>query len=438
MAAAPHVHVRPYWELEFDTDGDPDPARRDRLLREVREQDVHDLVVFAHGWNNEPSTATRLYDRFYAPFPSLAPDARIGYVGVLWPSMMFADEPIPDFHPSAVAPSAVAPPIALDPGTLRALHAAFPDRGDVVDRLAALLDEQPDDDEAFAAFGALLRRLTGAGTDTEYAWDTEDEARDGARPAMFGQDTRAVCLEFADTLERTLTAAAQGPAAESFRLPGGLVKAWHGARELMRQATYYTMKRRAGKVGRAGLGATLGRLAREAPGVRVHLVGHSFGARLVSFALAGLPDDAADVRSVTLLEGAFSHYAFAPRGVLHGRQHRIEGPLVACYSHYDTALAVWYPLASRLAGEDRGLLDQGLLDLGARWGAIGHDGVRGVPDTPRVDLAGALRHGLPATGCVSVDAAQVVRRGGPPSGAHSDICHPELARVVLRAGRITD
>jgi hypothetical protein len=37
---------------------------------------------------------------------------------------------------------------------------------------------------------------------------------------------------------------------------------------------------------------------------------------------------------------------------------------------------------------------------------------------------------------VSVDAASVVRRGGPPAGAHSDIGHPELARVILAAGRI--
>jgi hypothetical protein len=37
---------------------------------------------------------------------------------------------------------------------------------------------------------------------------------------------------------------------------------------------------------------------------------------------------------------------------------------------------------------------------------------------------------------VNVDAAAVVRRGGPPAGAHSDILHEELARLVLAAGRI--
>jgi hypothetical protein len=40
------------------------------------------------------------------------------------------------------------------------------------------------------------------------------------------------------------------------------------------------------------------------------------------------------------------------------------------------------------------------------------------------------------SGCVNVDACAVVNRGGPPSGAHSDICHRELAQVVLAAGRV--
>jgi hypothetical protein len=67
---------------------------------------------------------------------------------------------------------------------------------------------------------------------------------------------------------------------------------------------------------------------------------------------------------------------------------------------------------------------------------MGHDGIQAVPGAPRLTLEQALRDGIPGSGCVSVDAASVVRRGNPPEGAHSDICHPELARVVLAAGRI--
>jgi pimeloyl-ACP methyl ester carboxylesterase len=205
------------------------------------------------------------------------------------------------------------------------------------------------------------------------------------------------------------------------------------------------MKRRAGTVGERGLGRVVGQLAKAAPGVRVHLVGHSFGARLVSFALRGLPEGVRTVKSVTLLQGAFSHYAFAARlphdtragGVLQGQQNRVDGPVVCCHSRHDSALGTMYPLASRMAGDSRSVagLDMGRA-LGAKWGAMGYDGVQAVPGTRAYSLAEALRAKLPASGCVNVDAAAVVRRGGPPAGAHSDILHEDLARLVLAAGRI--
>jgi hypothetical protein len=67
---------------------------------------------------------------------------------------------------------------------------------------------------------------------------------------------------------------------------------------------------------------------------------------------------------------------------------------------------------------------------------MGYGGVQAVPGTRAYTLAKALTAQLPASGCVNVDAAAVVRRGGPPAGAHSDILHEELARLVLAAGRV--
>jgi hypothetical protein len=132
------------------------------------------------------------------------------------------------------------------------------------------------------------------------------------------------------------------------------------------------------------------------------------------------------VASVTLLQGAFSHFAFAPRGALAGMQRRVAGPVVASYSSHDTALGVLYPRASRLSGDDRSLLGD------MRWGALGHDGFQGI-SAARTTLAAAPRIAFPPGACVSVDASAVVRAGGPPSGAHSDICHAELARLTLHA-----
>ncbi|MET9071881.1 serine-threonine protein kinase [Streptomyces sp. NPDC004232] len=429
--ADPGTIVSPYWELTFDADGDVDGSERDRLLAQVAERGVRDLMVFAHGWNDDRSSATALYRRFFAPIPGLAPHARLGYVGVIWPSMRFSDEPIPDFPRSTAV--AAAQPAGLDADTQRALVAVFPDRAALIGRLARMLDERPDGAQGLAEFGRLVRQLID-GERLPGVADTEEEGE----PRVFAEDPATACAEFAEALASVRSAAAP---AEGFSIPNP----WEGAKELLRQAAYYTMKRRAGTVGERGLGPAIGRLAGAVPGVRVHLMGHSFGGRLVSFALRGLPDGVGAVKSVTLLQGAFSHYAFAERvpqapdqaGALKDQQRRIDGPLVACYSHFDSALGTFYPLASRLSGDDRSCVGSEIAALlGPEWGAMGHDGVQAVPGAARLDLATALASGLPATGCVSVDAASVVRRGGPPAGAHSDIVHAELARVVLAAGRI--
>ncbi len=453
--------VEPYWELTFDADGDPDPAQRDALLTGVRGRT--DLVLFSHGWNNDLSTADALYDRFFGLLPGPAAHRPVRLRG----PALAVDALQRRADPRLPAPGAGGrgrP--GLDPPTRAALARVFPGAGPTVDRISALLAERPEDPSRLAEFAGLVRDLTGLPAGSPAAAFAQDFGPASAPPALLTQDPVAMCGALADALERAgapvtprARQAPQAPQAPPTRqaapqgrqgpqepaLLGGLGglggRIWDGAKELLRQATYFAMKRRAGTVGRLGLGPLLGQLAREAPQVRVHLVGHSFGGRLVAYALAGLPPGV-KVASVTFLQGAFSHYAFtgpfpfdAKGGALHGMQHRVAGPLVACHSRHDQALGVFYPLASRLSDDDRSLLGAGLPVLGpdSRWGALGHDGFQDLPGTTSLPLDRALAGPLPAWGCVSVDASAVVCAGGPPSGAHSDICHEELARLVLHA-----
>ncbi|MFI9722505.1 serine-threonine protein kinase [Streptomyces sp. NPDC052396] len=420
------IGVRPYWELTFDKDGHTDPHQRDALLRGTAGQDLTDLLVFVHGWNNDRSTATTLYTAFFAPFPALLaaapPGVRLGYTGVVWPSMRFTDEPVPAFP----ARTAAAPGPGLAPDTRRALATVFPGQEAVLDRISGLLASRPHGRAALTEFIALVRTLVGDG-----GHEVRDTEADPVAPPFSGRDAKEVCERLADALEST-----GASVAELFGGLGGRV--WGGALEALRQATYWEMKRRAGVVGRQGLGPVLNSLARATPAVRVHLVGHSFGARLVSFALASVAPGNNTLRSVTLLQGAFSHYAFSPRlpfapergGVLGGVPDRVHGPLLCCHSRYDLALAVLYPLVSDLSDDDSSLL----VPDEARWGALGHDGIRALPGCPDTGPAGPL----PGNGCVNVDVSAVVRHGGPPAGAHSDICHPELARLILAAGGLVD
>ncbi|MFJ4872812.1 serine-threonine protein kinase [Streptomyces sp. NPDC088757] len=375
------MSVEPYREITFDQDGDGPPGQA--ALAAPARQGVSDLFLLAHGRNGSPSGATRLCSDFFAPFPGLlAPGAEAGYAGVVWPSAVCTGEPGPDY---------------------RALATVLPEKEPVLERLTDLLASAPAEEAAFAEFAALLRELAdvpGAG---------------GPVPAFLAADPVEAYGRFADAL---------GP-----ELPEGPERCRLGAREALRQAAYHVLGRRAGHVGEYGLGPLLGEVARAAPGLRIHLVGHGTGARLVAHALRGLPAGARPVASVTLLQGAFSHYAFAARlphapersGALRGLQHRIRGPLVVCHSRHDTALGTLYPLAVRLAdGPDPAGADD------PRWGAIGHDGVRAVPGTVAQSLAAVLRTGVPGAGCVNVDTAEVVR-------SHGDLCRPELARVVVSA-----
>ncbi|MFF9149332.1 serine-threonine protein kinase [Streptomyces sp. NPDC014861] len=420
------MSVDPYREIVFDRDGDG-PAGQAAELVALARRGVTDLVVFAHGWNNSPSGATRLYSDFFAPFPGLlAPGVEAGYAGVVWPSMMFTDEPVPDF---------------------RALVTTLPEKERTIVRLTELLALARAEEAAFAEFGALLRELAdvtgedgaGEGAVGEGAVG-EGVVGQGRSGPGFAGDGPVPDFLLADPVETcaVFTGALTGTAPEAL-LGGGLGGLWRGGREALRQAAYHVMKKRAGHVGERGLGPLLAEVARAAPGLRVHLVGHSMGARLVAYGLRGLPGALRPVRSMTLLQGAFSHYAFAARlphdpgrsGALKDMQLRVRGPVVACHSRHDTALGVLYPLASRAARDSASLLEAParLSARDPRWGAIGWDGVHGVPGAARRTLATVLRDGVPASGCVSVDAADVVR-------SHSDIRRSELAGVVVSAARI--
>ena len=407
----------PFWELTFDADGDPDGPQRDAFLAEVRSRGLTDVIVFSHGWNNDRRIANGLYQRFFGLLgPQLPAAARgtVGLAGVVWPSLRWSDEPIPDFFADGSGIVGGTPGTAsvtgrdtvtaadptLDDATLAELRAAFPSAGTPLEEMARLLAGPPSDGAltAFHACLAAFSRSVDAGPD-----DGEGDPLPAGEPRMLLDDPVTLFDRYRAALVAEgveLTAAGSGTAGLGDML-GGLL---HGAKEALRQATYWQMKNRAGVVGRAGLGPLLGQLP---PGVRAHLVGHSFGARLVSYALAGLPDGPSPVRAVTLLQGAFSQFAFASplpfdagrRGALAGTPARIAGPLVACFSEHDGANGA----------QGAGAALEGIKPVGARYGFA----------------PGAV---------LNVDASEVVINGRPPTGAHSDIVHEQLTWLVLAAG----
>lgn len=454
----------PMWELRFDAAGNPDPATVTALLTGARACGVTDLVVLAHGWNNDRPLAAAFYEAF---FGLLAGQVRqggpwadsTGLVGLHWPARRWPDEPVPDFAAAATGlarpvsttatgaaaagpgrPAAGPPrPPGLDDATLCALRSTFPAAAPGLDRMAQLLLTAPSPARV-DAFAAELERFAAAVAtgfdDGESVATTADHSPGPPPPGMLCGEPVDVYLRFLDALRRCGTVLQEPAASGAAGLADPIAGIWHGAKEALRQVTYWQMKNRAGVIGRTGLGPVLAHLPTAAPGVRIHLVGHSFGARLVSFAATVAPQ----VRSVTLLQGALSRWAFArilpfaPQrcGALAAMPSRVAGPVTICYSRNDSALGVFYPLASLAAGDDAAALPS----LTRRWGALGFHGATAA-NAPVASVADAGRRGVypfDQGQLLNVDATAVVRRGGPPSGAHSDVIAPELTWLVLHAG----
>ncbi len=447
----------PPLQIQFDADGDVNADQERQLHDELDRMEATDLLVFSHGWNNTPTIATQLYEAFFTRVKSLlALHGRSGhtvaYLGVYWPSIRWSDEPIPDFAARDVvdlgagtggaaggvgAPQVFDPPPPPDARLAAMIKEAFPAdlRGDVGELLDLIITRPNDKDELQRARDLVARVAGAAGPDGDgEEADRPPFAAESDPQAQLFADFTAALEEL--NVETTGSGGAAGIGDAFGRL-------WHGAQEVLRGLTYWQMKNRAGVVGEKGLGPLVGRLHARHPNLSVDLIGHSFGARVVSYALKGGPaaPPGPAVRSVTLLQGAFSHFSFASAlpfdtdrsGALNTQQDKASGPVAACYSRFDTAVGVMYPLASLLKGEDAADADEPLY----RWGGMGHDGHQ--QNVPELALQQPGSH-YDFTGkkLVNIDAQQVVRVGRPPSGAHSDIIHDELAWVVLDAGGLVD
>jgi hypothetical protein len=176
-------------------------------------------------------------------------------------------------------------------------------------------------------------------------------------------------------------------------------------------------------------------------------MGHSFGARLVSYSLSGLPPAAtganSPVKTLHLIQGAFSHFAFAAPvpdplvlgpGALSGFIHNVNGPLLCTFSAADRAVGWWYPAASMLAHQDT----EAAADLTYQWGGMGHDGYQQPPPGGNgIPLAvQGTEYGFQPGQFYLLDSNAVIKADQSQfSGAHSDIQHPEVVWPVVDASR---
>ncbi len=429
----------PFWILEFDSGARPAPGVQ-TFLDEMSSAGLTDLFVFSHGWNNNHEAAMLLYNGFFGevrnllddPSTNKRADRKVGVAGVIWPSILFPGDSVPTEDEGGAASFT---PDLNTPTLESELPKVFtaPEQLPVLQDLLKMVDERPPDNDALLAFRDKLKQLVSS-QETIAAQDDLE-----LRAATVENDDDWFAL--LDLMSVQAVPNSNGGAAS---LGGVFGKLWNGAVSVLRTATYWQMKDRAGLIGKQGLGPLLGQLHSAAPSLRIHLLGHSFGARLVSYALAGLPErltgPASPVKTLFLLQGAFSHFAFAEAlpfdssraGDLAGMDARVDGPLLTTFSLKDLAVGNAYPAASILFKQDAAAS----IDLLYRWEGMGRDGAQAVDAAE--DVLGDVQtvYNFQPGKWINLDGNRIIVLGDPPSGAHGDIIHPETAWAALTAAKI--
>lgn len=380
----------PHFDLEFTKQGQVfDENQVTEILNKVDQ--FSDLLVISHGWNNDMQEARAYYDKLSENVVKLLPqvhelkDKQFAVLRIFWPSKRFADE---ELIPGGGAASAtqendvalvrILEELKRDPERLPEQlgdREPDPERAEILDQVLAQLPLLENDPNARQQYVEGLRKLF-----VQPSADADDGSDE-----LFSLDP----LKLFDSLEEPVRAplAIRQGGATSIVDGGGAVDfgdlvsgAKAAARRLANLFTYYTMKERAGTIGREGLCPVLCQLRQRKASLKLHLVGHSFGGRLVTAAAHALPSVTPDV-SLMLLQAAYSHNGLAEN--FDGKGHdgafrsliaheRASGPIVITHTHNDRAVGIAYPLTSRISRDQASALG----DKDDPYGGMGRNGAQ--------------------------------------------------------------
>ncbi|WP_250038328.1 hypothetical protein [Paractinoplanes maris] len=420
----------PCTAVEFTTSGDPaDPRQIAAAVTSIGA--VTDVLLVSHGWNNDMPRAQRLIDELSdnvdTSLSGRFAGRSLAVVGLLWPSKQWGSD---EDDTAGGGLSAVDSTAELK----GAIRAAVEDPA-AAEALLKLADSLNESESAQAEFLSVLRGqlpLPEAVADDDAAPVT---LRAGDTGAVFGAAGDAVVE--AAVRPVTVPDNAGPPSASPFdTLPDPLAGAGSGstglldlikkpvraATELLNVTTFYRMKERSGAVGSRGVVRLLEAIDAAPHDVRVHLAGHSFGARVVAMAAA---TTTTPIASVSLLQGAFSHRGLAVGGGFHRLMSgpQLRGPVIVTHTHNDRAVRLAYAVASRLAKQS----SSGMGDAGDPYGGLGANGAVGTAEAVAGTLGDRNASYLFAARKVhNLKADKFVAN-------HSDVTNPAVANAVATA-----
>jgi pimeloyl-ACP methyl ester carboxylesterase len=218
------------------------------------------------------------------------------------------------------------------------------------------------------------------------------------------------------------TAVASGGAAGLKSVLSGFKAA---AMNVLNYTTYYEMKARAGTVGKNGVAKLVDQLAPTVQ--KIHLVGHSFGGRVIAATAANSTTD--KIGTLTLLQTAFSQNGFSKsmngffRSVVD--QKRVHGPILVTHTPNDTAVGVAYPLASRINGDKTAAFG----DKNDIFGGIGRNGAQRMQDGETVGgtlSAVGAHYAFQPGRLFNLEASEFIK-------SHGDVTGKEVAYAMRRA-----
>lgn len=432
----------PFLWLEFDKDGVIDAATTTSLAALLNKPGITDLVVMSHGWKNTKDDAKKLYGTLWANACKKLAAGKASHIlvaGVVWPAKAYRtdfDEQTlvtPGGGGTLAAGGTAADPEDLDDKAFGIVLKDFEDlfgaAGTATAEKARAAAKTLDETTSFFLVTNGSKALGAPGADSELKADSQ--------PIAFATEDATTAKMLMEGLVAAPTFNLESSVGKAQGLGdtvSGLISGPRAAvARFLNQLTYYEMKKRAGIVGEALTKNVLSKLVLQQP-IRLHLVGHSFGARLVSAAANGLaPVPKLEFFSLTLLQGAFSHNGFAAQikpglaGAFPDVVGKPTGPISVTHTHNDLACTLAYALASRLSRD----IAKGIGDASDEFGAMGANGPQHLKAGQAVadDIDATFK---PQAGKVNTFLADKYIIKTETSDAHNNVTNEEVGRLLAK------
>ena len=342
----------PWYIIPFNEHGHcVAPSTQDHLLSALRDDAYTDIFLFSHGWNNDWHKVVDLYENFIKGYSQMQSGHRLTYrrpfrpllIGVFWPSisLVLPWEQGPTFAP--FSPSEPHPMSDQSGQVLREIEeiAAAIDDEDTSRRFYSLALSEKDlsRDEALELAEILV----------PFYNRVEDE--------LPSQDPSPAASDLVDLWRAGAPDDPQKDTSGKFRYAFNdtPIDAPEAAGDLhldprwpIRLLTVRRMKDRAGIVGAHGVGGLLGDLSSTSNTGRLHLIGHSYGCKVLLSALC-FRKPPRPVSSLLLLQPAVSYLCFAKDAMGAGHPggyrvalERVEQPILTTFSPRDKPLTAFF------------------------------------------------------------------------------------------------